>query len=437
MFNSYKTCLVALVGTLLLVGQQAISAGYTQILIRAGRLVDVRQRQLLSDQGVWVKGNQIVAVGPWAALKNQADAAAETVDLSAYTVLPGLIDVHTHLTFDAEANDAGMTSIPREALHGVKGARQTLAAGFTSVRNLGAYGYADVALRDAIDAGDIPGPRMQVTGPFIGMTGGHCDNSYYPPELNYQEPTVANGPWEIRAMVRQVIKYGADTIKICATGGVFSKGDLPGTQEYTLEEMAAVVAEAHKLGRKVAAHAHGSSGISDAIRAGVDSIEHASLIDDAGIQLAKARGAFLVMDIYNDEYIMEQADLGRIPAENVAKEKMVAQAQRDNFSRAYKAGVRMAYGTDAGIYPHGDNAKQFAWMVRYGMPPIEALRSATIAAAELMGWQHQVGSLEPGKFADIIAVKGNPLQDIGVMKAVHFVMKAGHIYRSGQELNQE
>lgn len=437
MFVSRKTALVAFIGTLILLGQQGFSAGYSHILIKAGRLVDVKHRQLLSDQAVLIKGQQIIAVGPWATLKSQVDSDTQTIDLSDYTVMPGLIDVHTHLTFDAEANDAGMTSIPREALHGVKGARQTLAAGFTSVRNLGAYGYADVALRDAIEAGDISGPRMQVTGPFIGMTGGHCDNSYYPPELNYQEPTVANGPWEVRAMVRQVIKYGADTIKICATGGVFSKGDLPGTQEYTLEEMAAVVAEAHKLGRKVAAHAHGNTGINDAIRAGVDSIEHASLIDDEGIQLAKERGAFLVMDIYNDEYIMEQAELGRIPAENVEKEKMVAQAQRDNFSRAYRAGVRMAYGTDAGIYPHGDNAKQFTWMVRYGMSPMDALRSATVDAAELMGWQHRVGSLEPGKLADIIAVKGNPLQEIRVMTGVHFVMKSGHIYRLSQELSQE
>ena len=240
---------------------------------------------------------------------------------------------------------------------------------------------------------------------------------------------VADGPWAVRAKVREVIKYGADLIKFCATGGVLSKGDDVGVQQYELEEMRAIVDEAHKLGRRVAAHAHGTEGIKAAIEAGVDSIEHASLIDDEGIRLARERGTFLAMDIYNDTFILSKgAEVGMLP-ESLEKERQIGQLQRDNFRRAHLGGARMAFGTDGGVYPHGDNALQFAYMVRYGMTPLGAIQAATLNAAELMGWKDRVGALEPGYYADLIAVEGDPTADITVLERVRFVMKGGKVYR--------
>ncbi|MFQ5818358.1 MAG: amidohydrolase family protein, partial [Terriglobia bacterium] len=321
-------------------------------------------------------------------------------------------------------------SVPRQALYGVRNARRTLEAGFTSVRNVAAGGYADVALRDAINDGDIVGPRLLVSGPALGITGGHCDNNLLPAEYNHRAAGVADGPWAVRAKVREIIKYGADLIKFCATGGVLSKGDLPGTTQYTLEEMQAIVEEAHKLGRKVAAHAHGTEGIQLAIRAGVDSVEHASLLDAEGIRLAREHGTALVMDIYGDTFILAQgAAMGMLP-ESLEKERQIGQLQRDNFRRAVEAGVRVVFGTDGGVYPHGDNAKQFAYMIEYGMTPLAAIRAATIHAAELFGWAERVGAIEPGKFADLIAVNGDPLADVTLLEHVGFVMKGGHLIRN-------
>jgi len=308
-------------------------------------------------------------------------------------------------------------------------ARKTLEAGFTSLRNVGADGYADVALRDAINDGEMAGPRLQVSGPALGITGGHCDENLLPSEYRHRSLGVADGPWAVRAKVREVIKYGADLIKFCATGGVLSKGDDVGVQQYELEEMRAIVDEAHKLGRKVAAHAHGTAGIKAAIQAGVDSIEHASLIDDEGVRLARERGTFLAIDIYNDTFILSKgAEMGMLP-ESLEKERQIGQLQRDNFRRAHRGGARIAFGTDGGVYPHGDNALQFAYMVQYGMTPLEAIQAATLNAAELMGWQDRVGALEPGYFADLIAVEGDPLVDVTSLERVRFVMKGGKIYR--------
>jgi imidazolonepropionase-like amidohydrolase len=305
----------------------------------------------------------------------------------------------------------------------------TLAAGFTTVRNVGASGYGDVALRDAIDEGDIPGPRMRVSGAPLGITGGHCDNNLLPADFHYRESGVADGPWAARAKVRETVKYGADLIKICASGGVLSKGDTPGAQQYTLEEMTAIVQEAHKLGRKVAAHAHGTSSIHDAIVAGVDSVEHASLIDDEGIRLAREKGTWLVMDIYNDDFILQEgAKAGMLP-ESIVKEKALGQLQRDNFRKAVQGGVHIAFGTDAGVYPHGDNARQFYYMVKYGMTPMQAIQAATISAADLLGWKDRVGSLSAGKFADLIAVHGDPLADVTELTRVTFVMKGGAVVK--------
>jgi imidazolonepropionase-like amidohydrolase len=297
------------------------------------------------------------------------------------------------------------------------------------VRNVGASGFGDVALRDAIDAGELPGPRMRVSGYPLGIKGGHCDNNLLPADYGVTERGVADGPWAARAKVREMVKYGADLIKICASGGVLSKGDEPGAQQYTLEEMTAIVSEAHKLGRKVAAHAHGASSIREAIMAGVDSVEHASLIDDAGIRLAREKGTWLVMDIYNDDFILQEGIKAGMLPESIAKEKALGQLQRDNFRKAQQAGVHMAFGTDAGVYPHGDNARQFFYMVKYGMTPMQAIQAATINGAQLLGWSDRIGSVTAGKYADLIAVSGDPLADVAELSKVKFVMKDGKVVR--------
>lgn len=397
--------------------------------IKAGQLVDVVDGTIRSNQVIEIQGGKIVRVASGSDLPIPANAAV--IDLSGQTVLPGLIDMHDHLTGDSRFHgyESLAISLPRETLYGVLNARKTLMAGFTSVRNVGARGYSDVALRDAIGDGEIVGPRMRASGPALGITGGHCDNNLLPFDYDATGEGVADGPWEVRAKVREIIKYGADVIKFCATGGVLSKGDSVGGQQYTLEEMKALVDEAHQHGRKVAAHAHGAEGIKAAIVAGVDSVEHSSLIDDEGIELAKEHGTFLVMDIYNDTYILEHgAEVGMLE-ESLEKERQIGQLQRDNFRKAFEAGARMAFGSDGGVYPHGDNGKQFAYMVEYGMTPMEAIQAATVHAAELMGWPDTVGAIEAGRYADIIAVDGNPLQNVRLLENISFVMKGGTVYK--------
>ena len=399
------------------------------VAIRAGKLVDVAAGTVLKDQTIIISGERITAVGPSAS--TAVPSGAEVIDLSAQTVLPGLIDMHTHLTSDpylSGYNSLGVSDT-RAALYGARAARQTLEAGFTSVRNVGASGFGDVALRDAINEGDIIGPRMRTAGYAIGIKGGHCDENLLPAEMNYTGRGVADGPWEARAKVREMAKYGADVIKICASGGVLSKGDEPGAQQYTLEEMQAIVHEAHKLGRKVAAHAHGASAIHDAIVAGVDSVEHSSLIDAEGIRLAREKGTYLVMDIYNDDFILQEGVKAGMLPESIEKEKALGQLQRDNFRKAFQGGAKMAFGSDAGVYPHGDNAKQFAYMVKYGMTPMQAIQAATINAADLLGWKDRVGSIAAGKYADIIAVQGDPAANVAELTKVTFVMKGGAVVR--------
>ena len=395
------------------------------VVVRCGRLFDPVSGAVATNVDIRVDGDSIVSVSP-------ATAEKPTVDLSTGFCLPGLIDVHDHLTSDpthAGYSSLGI-SVPRKALTGAKNAQKTLLAGFTTVRNVGADGYTDIALRDAINDGEILGPRMFVSGPPLGITGGHCDDNLLAPEYHYVAEGVADGPWAARTKVRQAIKYGADVIKICASGGVLSKGDSPGAPQYSPEEMRAVVEEAHRLGRKVAAHAHGTQSIKEAILAGVDSVEHGSLIDDEGIRLAKEKGTFLVFDIYNDSYILSDGLKDGLLPEMMEKERQIGKLQRQNFRRAWAAGVRMAFGTDGGVYPHGDNWKQFPLMVEYGMTSADALRAATTEAAELIGFKGRLGRVAPAYLADLIAVEGDPVQDTGALEHVRFVMKSGKVYRN-------
>jgi imidazolonepropionase-like amidohydrolase len=400
------------------------------LYITAARMIDPAAGGVVNAPAVIVKDDRIVAVG--AASSLAAPAEARKIDLGGATILPGLIDMHTHITSrpDREGYQALSVSLPASAISGVANAAKTLQAGFTTLRNVGARGFADVALRDSINAGETVGPRLFVSGPAIGATGGHCDHNLLPYEYHDIGQGVADGPDAMRQKVREVHKYGADVIKLCATGGVLSSGDSVGAQQLTYEEMKAAVDEAHMLGLKVAAHAHGTAGINDAIRAGVDTIEHASLADDESIKLAKAKGAVFDMDIYNDDFILaEGARMGILP-DSLAKERSIGRAQRETFRRAVQAGVTMTFGTDAGVYPHGDNGKQFAKMVEWGMTPIQAIQAATTTAAKVLGpLGVDLGQIAPGKYADIIAVDGDPLKDITELERVKFVLKSGIVYR--------
>ena len=401
----------------------------TVSVIRAGRLVDVANGKVLGGQVIVVRDGRIEAVG--SADSVAIPAGAKIVDLSSYTVLPGLIDTHTHITSDPTLPPyAGYgLSVPRMALKGAAYAQRTLLAGITTIRDVGATGFSDVAVRDAINDGEIPGPRMLVSGPALGITGGHCDSNLLAPEYKEVSDGVADGIVGVRHAVRRNVKYGVDVIKFCGTGGVFSKGDTPGAQQYTFQEMQALIDEAHMAGRKVAVHAHGAAGIKSAIRAGVDTVEHASLIDDEGLQLARKAGIYLSMDIYNSDYTQAEGPKRGELEEFLRKDREIAEAQRENFRKAVRLGVKLTFGTDAGVYPHGDNAKQLAYMVRYGMTPMQAIQAATLNGADALGLKDQTGALAAGLAADIIAVKRDPLEDIRALEQVDFVMKGGQVYK--------
>jgi len=399
------------------------------VAIHAGQVLDVKTGRLLSDQTLVIEDGKVLSVT--ASSETKAPADAVRIDLPNATVLPGLIDAHTHLTMDQNFGYERLAlSIPRETLIGAKNARVTLQAGFTTVRNVGAAGYSDVALRDAINAGDVPGPRMLVSGPALSITGGHCDNDLLPFEYHATSDGVADGIAAVQHKVRENIKYGSDLIKVCATGGVLSKGDDPQASQYTLEEMKAIVADAHRLGRKVAAHAHGAQGILWAAEAGVDSIEHGSYIDDAGIAEMKKNGTYLVPTLYLGDWFLENAERNHVPDFLLGKAKAVMPAARQNIAHAFAIGVKVAFGTDAAVYPHGLNAHEFAVMVKLGLTPLQAIQTATVNAADLLGWQGKVGSLEPGAWADIVAVDGNPLKDVTTLEHVKFVMKGGDVVKN-------
>lgn len=406
----------------------------TRVAVRAAHLVDTQSGQLRDNPVVVIEGERIVDVR----YDGQVPANAKLIDLGGATLLPGLIDCHVHLTGDpGEVKGDYYEAILKRssidsAILAPTYAKRTLDAGFTTVRNLGAGDYVDVALRNAINRGDIPGPRMLVSGPPLGATGGHADGTTgFSPWITFQGiDGVADGVDAIRHRVRENVKNGADVIKFMASAGVLSAEASVGAPQYSQEEMNAIVDEAHRWGKKVAAHAHGAEAIKMAIRAGVDSVEHSSLIDDEGLKLAKQHGTYLDFDIYNDDYILDEYAKKGFPASTVEKERMVGRVQRENFQRAVKAGEKLAFGTDAGVYPHGWNGKQFAKMAQWGMTPMQSIQAATVNAADLLGLKDKLGALAPGYYADLVAVSGEPLKDITQLEHVHFVMKAGEVEKN-------
>ena len=405
----------------------------TRIAVHAARLLDVDSGRVLRDPLVLIEGDRIASVSEG----GRAPAGTKLIDLGDTTLLPGLIDVHVHITGDSTASTGNyyrdiLTLGPiDEAVGAHVFAKRTLDAGFTTVRSLGSSEYIDVALRNAINRGLVQGPRILAATLPLGATGGHADGGTgFAPYIEFHgESGVANGVDAVRARVREDVKHGADVIKFMASAGVLSNEASVGAPQYSQEEMNAIVDEAHRWDKKVAAHAHGAEAIKMAIRAGVDSVEHCSFIDAEGLKLAKQHGTWLVFDIYNDDFILAEFGKLGVPQAQIDKEKLVGRVQRENFRKAVQAGEKLAFGSDAGVYPHGWNAKQFAKEVEWGMTPLQAIRSATVNAAELLGWSDRVGSLAPGRYADMIAVAGDPLSDVSVLEHVGFVMKGGQVVR--------
>jgi imidazolonepropionase-like amidohydrolase len=406
--------------------QQTVSSDQKITVVRAAHMLDVKSGRTVDNPVIVIVGDKITSIaGP-------APADATVINLPGATLVPGLIDAHTHLI--GKGTNFGYQelaeSVPAATLWGARNARVTLEAGFTTVRNVGAGGYADVALRDAINDRQVPGPRMMVSGPPLGITGGHCDDNLLPFSYHATAEGVADGIENVQHKTREVIKYGADVVKICATGGVLSKGDDPQASQFTLEEMKAIVADAHRLGRKVAAHAHGAQGILWATEAGVDSIEHGSYIDDAGINAMKQRGTYLVPTMYLQTWMLENAQSIGLPPMYAEKMRQIIAIARKNIQHAFASGVKVAFGTDAAVYPHGLNAHEFNVYVQMGMSPIQAIQTATVNAADLLGWSDRIGTLDPGKFADIVAVSSDPTKDVTTLEHPVFVMKGGVVYRN-------
>ena len=424
-FPRYWTCALLFAVAPGAPAQQPETAG-PALLLRAAALLDTASGVVRTGEDVLVEGNRIVRVGP----RLEAPAGARVIELAGKTLLPGLIDCHTHVTDQPEDyySDLFRKSPIDVAVSAHLYARRTLEAGFTTIRDVGAPDYVDVALKRAIEAGRVVGPRMQVATLAVGATGGHGDVNGFSPYLSFGGFSgLADGVDAVRKLVRTEIKNGADLVKLIATAGVLSEEESVGAPQYSLEEMKAVVEEAAMWGRKVAAHAHGAAGIKRAVEAGVASIEHGSLLDDEGIAMMKQRGTWLVADVYNDDYILAEFSRLGYPDKIIEKERSIGRLQRENFRKAVQAGVKIAYGTDAGVYPHGWNGKQFAHMVRWGMTPMQAIQAATTRAAELLGWSDRVGRIAPGYLADLIAVDGDPLQDVARLEKPAFVMKDGQL----------
>jgi imidazolonepropionase-like amidohydrolase len=407
----------------------ALTAAFADtVVVSADRMIDVLTGRIVEHPQITITDSRIAAVGVQGSV---LPAGARRVDLPGMTLLPGLIDMHTHLTSDPHFSGYRRLQFTDNfwTVVGVANAKKTLEAGFTTVRNVGSANYDDVAIKQAIEQGMVPGPRIVPATYAIGATGGHCDATQFPPSVSVPRPAVANGAEEIRATVRKLRKYGAEVIKFCGTGGVLSKTDSVGAQQYDLAEMKALVDEAHMLGLRVAVHAHGTAGIKDAIRAGVDTVEHASLADAEAFTLAKQHGTWFSMDVYNDDYILAEGEKNGLYKESLEKERMIGLKQRQTFQAAVKAGVKMVFGTDAGVYPNGFNARQFVTMTKWGMTPMQAIQAATANAAEALGRPGDVGAIAVGRYGDLIAVAGDPIADIAQLQAVGFVMKGGDIVK--------
>ncbi|MBY9063788.1 amidohydrolase family protein [Sphingomonas yunnanensis] len=403
------------------------SASAETVVVTAARMLDVDKGAIVSDPVIVVTDGRIAAVAAGGASRPAIPAGARRVDLGDVTLVPGLIDMHVHLTSLAEIGGY-QTLKYTDSFWGavsVANAAKTLRAGFTTVRNVGAGDFQDIGLKEAIDGGWVIGPRIVPAGYAIGATGGHCDDNALPPSYDKKLPSVINSPEEARAKVRWLHKYGAEVIKICATGGVFSLGDSVGGQQLSEEEMRAIADEAHMLHLKVAAHAHGDEGIKAAIRAGIDTIEHVSLASDEAMKLAIEHKTWFDMDIYNDDYILATGTKNGTEQESLDKERVIGLKQRQTFQRAFRMGVAMTFGTDAGVYPHGDNAKQFAKMVEWGMTPLDAIRAATTSAARALGRESDVGAIAVGHYGDLVAVRGDPLHDVSVLEHPVTVVKGG------------
>ena len=413
-----------------LVAVTSVPSSAQVVAVRAGRLIDGTGAAPGQNVMILIQDGRITAVGR----DVQVPRGTRVIDLSEMTVLPGFVDAHVHLTGPVLGERGWENSTVREtaadaALRGAGHARATLLAGFTTVRNVGAGGFADVALRNAINAGRVPGPRMQVAAHSLGITGGHCDVNGYRPDLEPWFDTMsgqADGPEAIRRAIREQVKYGADVIKICATGGVLSEGDSVGVQQYTEDELRAVVETAHMLERRVAAHAHGNAGIKAAVRAGVSSIDHGSILDDEAIRLMVEHGTYLVPTLMAAEGVEKMVAAGVLTGERADKATYIAPIMRRSFRAAVQGGVKVALGTDAGVVPHGTNGHEFTLMVETGgMTPMQAIVAGTSAAADLLGWTQHVGTVQPGRYADLVAVRRNPLDDIAVLERVEWVMKGG------------
>jgi imidazolonepropionase-like amidohydrolase len=396
-------------------------------VITAARMIDVATGRATEFPAIFTENGRITSIADARTVRWGSDVTH--IDLSGKTLLPGLIDMHVHL--DSSPTYGGYNSLQFTdrfwSFVAASNARAMLDAGFTTVRNVGSEGYNDVALKQAIAEGWATGPRIVPAAHSIGATGGHCDQTYLPPSFGAKSPAVGDGPTELRQKVREQRKYGAEVIKVCATGGVFSRNTEPGQQQLSEEELRAIADEAHQWGLKVAAHAHGGAGIKAAIRAGIDTIEHASLVDDEGIRLAAERKqpVWFSMDIFNTDYTQSEGAKNGVMEDNLRKDREVAQIQRDNFRKAHKAGVKMVFGSDAGVMPHATAGGQFKVMVEYGMTPIEAIRAATMNAAEALGKTQDVGAIAVGRYADIIAVDGDPLADVRELESVDAVVQGG------------